>query len=99
MNEKRKDIIKKGHFKNYDEYYYSDEGYSTGTSDSEEEASSRASNKKMVDSVQKFLWKKAKVDDQGNYSIHSKDWKKFMDELRKDIEKYGAKSKDWPEDK
>lgn len=96
MNEKRKDIIKKGHFKDYDEYYYSDKGYHTGSSESEEDSSSRAANKKMVDDVQKFLWKRAKVDDDGNYTIKSTDWKKFMKAMEKDIEKYGAASTKGP---
>jgi hypothetical protein len=88
----KKDIIKHGHFKDYDKYYYSDKGYHTGSSESEEDASSRQSNKKMVDNVEKYLWKNAKVDSDGNYTIHSSDWKKFKEMLRKDIEKYGASS-------
>lgn len=89
-----KDIIKKGHFKDYDKYYYSDGGNKTGTSDAEGDASSRESNAKMVDDVQKHLWKNAKVDKEGNYVIPASAWKKFKKELAKDIKKYGAKGQE-----
>lgn len=88
----KKDIIKTGHFKHYDEYYYSDAGYHTGSSESEEDSSSRAANKKVVDDLQKYLWKQAKVDEWGNYTIKAKDWKKFLEVMRDDIRKYGASS-------
>lgn len=89
-----KDIIKKGHFKDYDKYYYSDPGTKTGQSDSEGDASSRVSNSKMIDDVQRHLWKNAKVDKEGNYTIPASAWKKFKKALERDINKYGAKGQD-----
>lgn len=89
-----KDIIRKGHFKNYDKYYYSGHGNKTGQSDTEGDASSRVANSKMVDDVQKHLWKNAKVDDEGNYVIPASAWKEFKKALAKDIKKYGAKGQD-----
>lgn len=88
----KKDTIKTGHFKHYDEYYYSNAGYHTGSSESEEDSSSRIANKKVVDDLQKYLWKQAKVDEWGNYTIKAKDWKKFLEKMRDDVEKYGASS-------
>lgn len=90
--EKFKDIIKKGHFKDYDKYYYSDKGYGTAESDTEGDASGRRANKKMVDDVQKHLWKDAKVDKDGNYIISKKSWDTFFKALKRDIKKYGAAS-------
>lgn len=99
--EKFSDIIKKGHFKDYDKYYHSDKSYGTGESDTEGDASGRRANKKFVDSVQKHLWKNAKVDKDGNYIISKKSWEAFYQTIKKDIEKHGAASgkEDSPQEK
>lgn len=87
---KNNDYIKKGHFKDYDKYYYSDPSFGTGESDTEGDASSRVANKKMVDDVQKHLWKNAKVNKDGDYTIPKSAWEKFFKSMKKDIKKHGA---------
>lgn len=89
---KNKDLIKKGHFKDYDKFYYTDNSYGTGESDTDGDASSRIANKKMVDDVQKYLWKKAKISKDGDYIIAKSDWNNFFKAMKKDIKKYGASS-------
>ena len=89
---KNKGPIRKGHFKDYDKYYHTDKSFGTGQSDTEEDASSRRANQKMVDDVQKHLWKKAKVNKDGDYIIPKKAWNEFFKAMKKDIKKYGASS-------
>lgn len=89
-NEERfRDYIKKGHFKNYDKYYYYSDDDKTATSDSEGDASSRKSNIKMINDVIKHLWKNAKVK-KDSYVINAKNWDALIKDLRKEVEKYGA---------
>lgn len=77
------DIIKKGHFKGFDDAFHRDAG--TSASDEPAEGDYSTMDSATTDEVAKDLWKKSKVDDEGHYEIKAKDWENFWKKYYKQL--------------
>lgn len=77
------DIVKKGHFKGFDDAFHRDAG--TSASDEPAEGDYSTMDSATTDEVARDLWKKSKVDDEGHYEIKAKDWETFWKKYYKQL--------------